>query len=81
MSVEAIREGTFSVQSDVWAYGVTLWELFTLGNIPYPGVPVDANFLSLIEDGYRMNKPKYADKRMYVWLSVRGEIRGRGMNE
>lgn len=64
MSVEAIRDCTFSVQSDIWAYGVTLWELFTLGSTPYPGVVVDVSFLDLIEGGYRMDKPKYATERM-----------------
>ncbi|XP_069980826.1 platelet-derived growth factor receptor alpha isoform X2 [Penaeus vannamei] len=65
MSVEAIRDCTFSVQSDIWAYGVTLWELFTLGSTPYPGVVVDVSFLDLIEGGYRMDKPKYATERIY----------------
>ncbi|ROT84329.1 vascular endothelial growth factor receptor precursor [Penaeus vannamei] len=64
MSVEAIRDCTFSVQSDIWAYGVTLWELFTLGSTPYPGVVVDVSFLDLIEGGYRMDKPKYATERI-----------------
>ncbi|XP_047471223.1 vascular endothelial growth factor receptor 1-like isoform X2 [Penaeus chinensis] len=68
LSVEAIRDFTFSVQSDIWAYGVTLWELFTLGSTPYPGVPVDANFLGLLEGGYRMSKPKYATKKIHEMI-------------
>ncbi|CAL4061662.1 unnamed protein product, partial [Meganyctiphanes norvegica] len=65
MSIEAIRDRIFSVQSDVWAYGVTLWEIFTLGSTPYPGVEVNKDFLKLIEDGYRMEQPKLANKEMY----------------
>ena len=37
MSPEAIRDNAFTVLSDVWAFGVTAWEIFTLGTAPYPG--------------------------------------------
>ncbi|KAK4303679.1 hypothetical protein Pmani_024323 [Petrolisthes manimaculis] len=68
MSVEAIRDRIFSVQSDVWAYGVTLWELFSLGSVPYPGTEVNKDFLTLLEDGHRMDRPKYANKEIYDLL-------------
>ncbi|XP_042888408.1 vascular endothelial growth factor receptor 1-like isoform X2 [Penaeus japonicus] len=68
MSVEAIRDRIFSVQSDVWAYGVTMWELFTLGSTPYPGVEVNKDFLTFLEDGNRMDRPKYANQEIYNLL-------------
>ncbi|XP_063586336.1 platelet-derived growth factor receptor beta-like [Penaeus indicus] len=68
MSIEAIRDRIFSVQSDVWAYGVTLWELFTLGSTPYPGVEVNKDFLTFLENGNRMDRPKYANQEIYKLL-------------
>ncbi|XP_069175475.1 vascular endothelial growth factor receptor 1 isoform X2 [Procambarus clarkii] len=65
MSIEAIRDRIFSVQSDVWAYGVTMWELFSLGSTPYPGIEVNQDFLQLLERGYRMDRPKYANQEIY----------------
>lgn len=61
MSVEAIRDRFFTVQSDVWAFGVTLWELFSLGSVPYPGMQIGPDFLKDLEAGLRMEKPKYGN--------------------
>uniref|UniRef100_I3J4E4 receptor protein-tyrosine kinase n=1 Tax=Oreochromis niloticus TaxID=8128 RepID=I3J4E4_ORENI len=65
MSPESIFECVYTFESDVWSYGILLWEIFSLGNSPYPGMPVDAKFYKLIKEGYRMDAPEFAPSEMY----------------
>jgi hypothetical protein len=40
--------------------GVVLWEIFSLGESPYPGYSWTLEFLQTIINGYRMNAPPFA---------------------
>lgn len=55
-SPEALRKSEFSNKSDVWSYGVLLWEIYSYGRVPYPRVPVD-QVMQHVEKGYRMDSP------------------------
>uniref|UniRef100_A0A8C6M5M8 Mast/stem cell growth factor receptor Kit n=1 Tax=Nothobranchius furzeri TaxID=105023 RepID=A0A8C6M5M8_NOTFU len=69
MSPESIFECVYTFESDIWSYGILLWEIFSLGNSPYPGMPVDAKFYKLIKEGYRMDTPEFAPSDMYQIMS------------
>ena len=47
---------SYHTQSDVWAFGIVLWEIVMLGGMPYPGITARKIFQLLTVDGYRMQK-------------------------
>nr|XP_006818515.1 PREDICTED: tyrosine-protein kinase Fer-like [Saccoglossus kowalevskii] len=53
---EAMNYGEYTIECDVWSYGILLWEIFSRGNIPYPGMN-NATAREKIENGYRMSAP------------------------
>uniref|UniRef100_A0A8C5D690 receptor protein-tyrosine kinase n=1 Tax=Gouania willdenowi TaxID=441366 RepID=A0A8C5D690_GOUWI len=65
MSPESIFDCVYTFESDVWSYGILLWEIFSLGNSPYPGMQVDSAFYQRIQEGYRMSKPAFAPIEIY----------------
>lgn len=65
MAPESIFQGMYTMNSDVWGYGILLWEIFSLGVTPYPGVKVDNKFYTMIETGFKMECPYYASDYVY----------------
>nr|WOX59909.1 receptor tyrosine kinase PVR1A2 [Carcinus maenas] len=65
LAVECLRDGVFSTQSDVWSFGVVLWEIFTLGQIPYSCSEFDESFILKLEKGIRLEQPRYATYGLY----------------
>ncbi|KAG8008353.1 Macrophage colony-stimulating factor 1 receptor 2, partial [Nibea albiflora] len=70
MAPESIFQCVYTVQSDVWSYGVLLWEIFSLGKSPYPNVAVDTNFYKMIKDGRHMTQPDFAPLEMYQLMTL-----------
>ncbi|NWY46305.1 FLT3 kinase, partial [Sylvia atricapilla] len=68
MAPESLFERTYTMKSDVWSYGILLWEIFSLGVNPYPGIQVDTNFYKLIQSGFKMDQPYYATKDVYCMM-------------
>uniref|UniRef100_A0A6Q2XGM3 receptor protein-tyrosine kinase n=1 Tax=Esox lucius TaxID=8010 RepID=A0A6Q2XGM3_ESOLU len=74
MSPESIFDCVYTFESDVWSYGILLWEIFSLGSSPYPGMQVGSAFYRMIQEGHRMSKPEMAPREIYdVMLSCWSE--------
>uniref|UniRef100_A0A8C6TRE2 non-specific protein-tyrosine kinase n=1 Tax=Neogobius melanostomus TaxID=47308 RepID=A0A8C6TRE2_9GOBI len=61
---EALNYGRYSSESDVWSYGVLLWETFSLGVCPYPGM-TNQQAREQVEKGYRMSRPQRCPEEIY----------------
>ncbi|KAJ8000524.1 hypothetical protein DPEC_G00181010 [Dallia pectoralis] len=65
MSPESIFDCVYTFESDVWSFGILLWEIFSLGNSPYPGMQVGSAFYRMIQEGHRMSRPEMAHGEIY----------------
>ncbi|XP_065842852.1 uncharacterized protein [Oscarella lobularis] len=68
MSIEAILHRLFTEKSDVWSFGVVLWEIFTFGCFPYPCMS-SKDILSLLRRGNRLDCPENCSREMYDLMS------------
>ncbi|XP_045205394.2 epidermal growth factor receptor-like isoform X2 [Mercenaria mercenaria] len=65
LSPESLQSRIYSHKSDVWSYGVTLWEMFTYGTRPYEKTQ-NRDVLSLIEKGDRLPQPAICTIDVYM---------------
>lgn len=65
MALESILQWTYTHQSDVWSYGVTVWELMTFGSKPYDGIPA-SEITSVLECGERLPQPPICTIDVYM---------------
>lgn len=69
LAPESLADHSYNSKSDVWSFGILLWELVTLGASPYPGVAVQ-NLFHLLRHGYRMERPDNCSPALLVSYAI-----------
>ncbi|XP_050072569.1 uncharacterized protein LOC126560654 [Anopheles maculipalpis] len=64
LSIEAMRDNLYSNKSDVWAFGIVLWEIGTLGGYPYPSVS-NHELFAYLQEGKRLERPENCTPEVY----------------
>jgi len=63
-SPEIIQKGIYTHKSDVWAFGILVWELFSNGNLPYQGM-TNPEASEKVLQGFRMSSPENCPEAIY----------------
>jgi len=64
MAPESLYDNIFSVKSDIWSFGVLMWEIVTLGSTPYPGISA-SDVMRKVREGHRLEKPEHCRRELY----------------
>ncbi|XP_030384595.1 tyrosine-protein kinase Shark isoform X2 [Scaptodrosophila lebanonensis] len=65
---ESFNNGIFSHASDVWSFGITLWEMWALGKPPY-GEISNVDVIKLVDSGQRLPKPDLCPVNIYAIMN------------
>ncbi|XP_072022139.1 uncharacterized protein [Amphiura filiformis] len=67
MAPEAIEYNMFTIKTDVWSFGIVLWELVTMGAHPYAGLN-GVEVRKMLQNGERLEKPRHCSDDMYQFM-------------
>lgn len=65
MAPESLYFSVFTPKSDVWGFGILMWEIVTLGSTPYPGMGA-REVMRRVRDGYRLERPAHCHPELYL---------------
>jgi len=68
LSLESLRYLVYTSQSDVWSFGIVLWEITTFGQVPYPGIATPRALVSFLCSGRRMPRPDHCTEELYALM-------------
>ncbi|NXJ69968.1 MERTK kinase, partial [Rostratula benghalensis] len=69
IAIESLADRVYTTKSDVWAFGVTMWEIATRGMTPYPGVQ-NHEIYEYLFHGQRLKKPEDCLDELYEIMSA-----------
>ncbi|NWI66736.1 MERTK kinase, partial [Todus mexicanus] len=69
IAIESLADRVYTTKSDVWAFGVTMWEIATRGMTPYPGVQ-NHEIYEYLFHGQRLKKPEGCLDELYEIMSA-----------
>ncbi|XP_060711759.1 receptor tyrosine-protein kinase erbB-4-like [Hemiscyllium ocellatum] len=64
MAIESMAESIYTTKSDVWSFGVTMWEIVTQGKTPYPGIQ-NHEVYDYLHEGNRLKQPPDCLDKLY----------------
>nr|KAG5699790.1 hypothetical protein BaRGS_013510 [Batillaria attramentaria] len=64
MAPESLVDGRHSFASDVWSYGILMWEIVTLGASPYPAMSANKVF-KFVTSGKKMERPQHCTEELF----------------
>ncbi|XP_038060205.1 hemicentin-1-like [Patiria miniata] len=67
LAIESIRYKSYTTKSDVWSFGILLWEIVTIGGTPYSTIKSES-LAKKLKGGYRMPKPSSCNDKSYALM-------------
>ncbi|XP_078575880.1 uncharacterized protein LOC144861750 [Branchiostoma floridae x Branchiostoma japonicum] len=68
MAYESLFYNVYTTQSDIWSFGVLLWEIMAMGNLPYEGMK-GKRMMDMIKDGGRLQNPSNCPEEIYILMT------------